>query len=40
MGRGGTKAMVMDEGTAEQDELETQFRTAMEGLQRAVVRLL
>ena len=30
--------MVMSEET-EQDELETQFQTAMEGLQRAVMRL-
>jgi hypothetical protein len=32
--------MVADEETAKQHELEAQLETAMEGLQRAVVRLL
>jgi hypothetical protein len=32
--------MMTGEETAERDELETQFLTAMEGLRRAVVRLL
>jgi hypothetical protein len=32
--------MTMGEETDEQDELEAQLGTAMEGLQRAVVRLL
>ena len=31
--------MVTDEETAEQDELEAQFQTATEGLQRAVMHL-
>jgi hypothetical protein len=31
--------MMTDEDTDEQDELEAQFRTATEGLQRAVMRL-
>src|SRR3954470_23797196 len=31
--------MVADEETAEQDELEAQFQTATEGLQRAVMRM-
>lgn len=39
-GQGGTEAMTTGEETDEQDELEAQLGTAMEGLQRAVVRLL
>ena len=39
-GRRWIKAMMAGEETDERDELEAQLGTAMEGLQRAVVRLL